>query len=114
MQCCALQIVLGIPVMASLPTLSEFSLIVDAFFGFSFHPPVREPFAEIIDAVTKSGIFVFSIDIPSGTVFFYAGLCSLYGFLGVVAGVGVVLHYGEHKVVDLAASNRNKYARLPP
>ncbi|KAL6730409.1 hypothetical protein Aduo_001387 [Ancylostoma duodenale] len=57
---------MGIPVVTSLPPLSEFSLIVDAFFGFSFHPPVREPFAEIIDAVTKSGIFVFSIDIPSG------------------------------------------------
>nr|CDJ93902.1 YjeF-related protein domain containing protein [Haemonchus contortus] len=57
---------MGIPVLSSLPTLSEFSLIVDAFFGFSFKPPVREPFAEIIEAVTKSGIFVFSIDIPSG------------------------------------------------
>ncbi|PIO75009.1 hypothetical protein TELCIR_02971 [Teladorsagia circumcincta] len=57
---------MGIPVLSSLPTLSEFSLIVDAFFGFSFKPPVREPFSDIIEAVTKSGIFVFSIDIPSG------------------------------------------------
>ncbi|KAK5979572.1 NAD(P)H-hydrate epimerase [Trichostrongylus colubriformis] len=57
---------MGIPVLSSLPTLSEFSLVVDAFFGFSFKPPVREPFSEIIEAVTKSGIFVFSIDIPSG------------------------------------------------
>ncbi|KAK6729749.1 hypothetical protein RB195_006665 [Necator americanus] len=55
-----------IPVMSSLPNLSDYSLVVDAFFGFSFRPPIREPFGEIIDAVTKSGIFVFSIDIPSG------------------------------------------------
>ncbi|VDM77363.1 unnamed protein product [Strongylus vulgaris] len=57
---------MGITVMEKLPTLSDFSLIVDAFFGFSFRPPLREPFGEIIDAVTKSGIFVFAIDIPSG------------------------------------------------
>uniref|UniRef100_A0A158P8J9 NAD(P)H-hydrate epimerase n=1 Tax=Angiostrongylus cantonensis TaxID=6313 RepID=A0A158P8J9_ANGCA len=57
---------MGIPVESSLPSLSEFSLVVDALFGFSFQPPVREPFGKIIEAVTQSGIFVFSIDIPSG------------------------------------------------
>ncbi|VDL72591.1 unnamed protein product [Nippostrongylus brasiliensis] len=57
---------MGIEVLPSLPELDDFSLIVDAFFGFSFKPPVREPFGEIIETVTKSGIFVFSIDIPSG------------------------------------------------
>ncbi|KAJ1371946.1 hypothetical protein KIN20_033993 [Parelaphostrongylus tenuis] len=57
---------MGIPVESSLPVLTNFSLVVDALFGFSFQPPVREPFGEIIEAVTKSGIFVFSIDIPSG------------------------------------------------
>ncbi|VDO62183.1 unnamed protein product [Heligmosomoides polygyrus] len=61
-----LSTVSGIQVLPTLPALSGFSLIVDAFFGFSFKPPVREPFGEIIEAVTKSGTFVFSIDIPSG------------------------------------------------
>ncbi|CAI2294411.1 unnamed protein product [Caenorhabditis sp. 36 PRJEB53466] len=56
-----------IPVASALPTdLNSFPLIVDALFGFSFRPPIREPFTQIIKTVRASGIHVFSIDIPSG------------------------------------------------
>ncbi|CAO4363383.1 unnamed protein product [Caenorhabditis nigoni] len=57
----------AIPVQPTLPTdLQSFPLIVDALFGFSFKPPAREPFTEILKTVRASGIHVFSIDIPSG------------------------------------------------
>ncbi|CAG9529688.1 unnamed protein product [Cercopithifilaria johnstoni] len=45
---------------------NKFTLVVDALFGFSFKPPLREPFDEIIEAVNKSSLPVVSIDIPSG------------------------------------------------
>ncbi|VDK79335.1 unnamed protein product [Litomosoides sigmodontis] len=45
---------------------NKFTFIVDALFGFSFKPPLREPFDEIIEAVNKSCLPVVSIDIPSG------------------------------------------------
>jgi len=44
----------------------SFNLIVDALFGFSFKPPVREPFIEILDKLKKVSIPVASIDIASG------------------------------------------------
>ncbi|CAD6184195.1 unnamed protein product [Caenorhabditis auriculariae] len=57
---------LDIPVTNNLPDLKNFTLIVDALFGFSFKPPVREPFDAIIGSILQSGLPVFSIDIPSG------------------------------------------------
>lgn len=47
----------------------SFNLIVDALFGFSFKPPVREPFVEVLDKLKKVTIPVASIDIPSGKRF---------------------------------------------
>ncbi|CAB3407666.1 unnamed protein product [Caenorhabditis bovis] len=56
-----------IPVNSNLPQdLKTFNLIVDALFGFSFVPPIRDPFNDIIKSVVDSGVRVFSIDIPSG------------------------------------------------
>ena len=53
--------------MTSLPdSLNEFSVIVDAVFGFSFKPPSRSPYTEILSKVATSGIPVASVDIPSG------------------------------------------------
>ncbi|CAJ0574484.1 unnamed protein product, partial [Mesorhabditis spiculigera] len=46
--------------------LDQYSFVVDAFFGFSFKPPVREPFDEMIRTIQHSGRPIFSIDIPSG------------------------------------------------
>lgn len=46
--------------------LPQFGLIVDALFGFSFKPPVRETFIPIINLLEKTTIPICSIDIPSG------------------------------------------------
>ena len=45
---------------------SEYDLIVDAIFGFSFHGEIREPFKNIIDKLKKLEDKVISVDIPSG------------------------------------------------
>lgn len=45
---------------------SEYGLIVDALFGFSFKPPVREAFIPIINLLENSDTPICSIDIPSG------------------------------------------------
>ena len=44
----------------------EYGVIVDALFGFSFKPPVRPSFAEIVERLTKTKVPVVSVDIPSG------------------------------------------------
>jgi NAD(P)H-hydrate epimerase len=49
---------------------TRFKVIVDAFFGFSFKPPIREPFGQILGQVVESKVPVFSIDIPSGKLSF--------------------------------------------
>lgn len=48
--------------------LQEYTIIIDALFGFSFKPPVREPFVRIIDMLKKTSTTtpICSIDIPSG------------------------------------------------
>ncbi|XP_031833266.1 NAD(P)HX epimerase [Nomia melanderi] len=46
--------------------LCQFGLIVDALFGFSFKPPVREAFIPIIHLLENTAIPICSIDIPSG------------------------------------------------
>ncbi|XP_037937006.1 NAD(P)H-hydrate epimerase [Teleopsis dalmanni] len=52
------------------PTLeqaeADYDLIVDALFGFSFKPPVREDFVPIISVLQDTKIPIASIDIPSG------------------------------------------------
>lgn len=45
---------------------SKFRLIADGLFGFSFKPPVREAFRDIMDLMLEGGVPVVSIDIPSG------------------------------------------------
>jgi NAD(P)H-hydrate epimerase len=58
---------MGIPYVEEIPSdLSKFSLIVDGIFGFSFRPPIREPFGLILKKLAQSNIPIFSIDIPSG------------------------------------------------
>ena len=36
---------------------SEYQLIVDAIFGFSFKPPVRPQFVPILEALAKVNLF---------------------------------------------------------
>ncbi|KZT27439.1 YjeF N-terminal domain-like protein [Neolentinus lepideus HHB14362 ss-1] len=46
--------------------LARSDVILDAIFGFSFKPPVRPPFDEALPLLTKSGLPIVSVDIPSG------------------------------------------------
>jgi NAD(P)H-hydrate epimerase len=39
--------------------------VVDALFGFSFRPPLREPFPRVIELMIEKDIPVTSVDIPS-------------------------------------------------
>lgn len=51
-------------------TLSrQFSLIVDAVFGFSFSGAIRSPFDTVIATMAAVTIPIVSIDIPSGKSF---------------------------------------------
>eukprot|EP00088_Acartia_fossae_P068915 TRINITY_DN8854_c0_g1_i12.p1 TRINITY_DN8854_c0_g1~~TRINITY_DN8854_c0_g1_i12.p1 ORF type:complete len:281 (-),score=33.71 TRINITY_DN8854_c0_g1_i12:886-1728(-) len=53
--------------MPSLATLDrDYSVIVDALFGFSFKPPVRENFLPVLAALSQTSTPLASIDIPSG------------------------------------------------
>ncbi|XP_061389404.1 NAD(P)H-hydrate epimerase [Musca vetustissima] len=45
---------------------NNYDLIVDALFGFSFKPPVRETFVPIINILQTTKLPIASIDIPSG------------------------------------------------
>lgn len=64
---------LGIPKISSLQELEEIistkstDHIVDALFGFSFKPPMRDPFDKVIDLLAKyqSEIPITAVDIPS-------------------------------------------------
>uniref|UniRef100_A0A914Z0U4 NAD(P)H-hydrate epimerase n=1 Tax=Panagrolaimus superbus TaxID=310955 RepID=A0A914Z0U4_9BILA len=58
---------MDIPYFESLPSnLKEFSFGVDAIFGFSFKPPIRDPFGDILKTLQQSKLPFFCIDIPSG------------------------------------------------
>lgn len=39
--------------------------VIDALFGFSFKPPIREPFPAVIELLTTTKVPVTSVDIPS-------------------------------------------------
>ena len=49
-----------------LSAIAEAEIIVDAIFGFSFKPPLREYEANVIDEINKSRSQVISADVPSG------------------------------------------------
>ena len=46
--------------------LDSFDLVIDALFGFSYKPPIREPYKTVISLFKKIENKVFSVDIPSG------------------------------------------------
>lgn len=46
--------------------LQEYDIIIDALLGFSFKPPVREPFVRIIGMLKSTTVPICSVDIPSG------------------------------------------------
>lgn len=61
---------MNIPVLQKLPNACvierEYGIIVDALFGFSFKPPVREDFRPVINIMKSTSVPVASVDIPSG------------------------------------------------
>jgi NAD(P)H-hydrate epimerase len=46
--------------------LSSSDVVLDAIFGFSFKPPVRPPFDEVLPLLAESKLPIVSVDIPSG------------------------------------------------
>lgn len=67
--CTALVVMSLIRVFGTVILLSfaGYDLIVDALFGFSFKPPVREMFVPVISMLKTTKTPVVSIDVPSGT-----------------------------------------------
>lgn len=57
---------LNIPFTDDFPNaLKETDHIVDAIFGFSFQPPIRDPFPSVITLLEETSIPVTSVDAPS-------------------------------------------------
>jgi len=46
--------------------LRSSDVVLDAIFGFSFKPPVRAPFDDVLPLLTESRLPIVSVDIPSG------------------------------------------------
>lgn len=48
--------------------ISNFQVIIDAIFGFSFDPKggIRSPFDKIIETINETSVPILSVDIPSG------------------------------------------------
>ncbi|KAL7418608.1 hypothetical protein Q5752_007066 [Cryptotrichosporon argae] len=61
---------LGLPVVAETrafeDALRDCDVVLDAIFGFSFHPPVRKPFDAVLRALAATPVPILSVDIPSG------------------------------------------------
>ncbi|XP_063621087.1 NAD(P)H-hydrate epimerase isoform X1 [Cydia splendana] len=60
----------NVQIVDNLPPVTElkqsYKVLVDALFGFSFKPPVREQLKPALDALINAGLPVCSVDIPSG------------------------------------------------
>lgn len=60
---------MDIPFLDACPdilTATKYRLIADGLFGFSFKPPVRETFKDVMALMVETDAPVVSIDIPSG------------------------------------------------
>ena len=60
----------SIPILDSLPSVEEISkeycLVLDCLFGFSYKPPIRKPFDDILKTLVSIKVPIVSLDIPSG------------------------------------------------
>ncbi|KAG9088239.1 hypothetical protein FS749_002335 [Ceratobasidium sp. UAMH 11750] len=63
-QCSNLHIPTSPELASNLSTSHD--VILDAIFGFSFHPPARAPFDSALRLIGESGLPIVSVDIPSG------------------------------------------------
>lgn len=60
---------MDIPFLDACPdelTVSKYRLIADGLFGFSFKPPVRETFKDVMNLMVETDVPIVSVDIPSG------------------------------------------------
>ncbi len=62
---------MGIPFLYYFPSdtsliRDSYNVIVDAIFGSSFKPPVKPEFAAILSQISRCGLPIASIDVPSG------------------------------------------------
>ncbi|KAL7064229.1 hypothetical protein AAHC03_04718 [Spirometra sp. Aus1] len=62
---------MGIPFLSYIPSdvkilESSYELIVDALFGFGFHPPLKGDFAEVAHQISTLKLPLICIDVPSG------------------------------------------------
>ncbi|TRY68640.1 hypothetical protein TCAL_08888 [Tigriopus californicus] len=61
---------MGLPFLEQTPSQvdmdGDFKLVVDALFGFSFQPPVRSNFVDLIARMSSTPVPIASVDIPSG------------------------------------------------
>lgn len=62
---------MGIPFLYYFPSdtsliRDSYNVIVDAIFGSSFKPPVSSEFTAILSQISRCGLPIASIDVPSG------------------------------------------------
>ena len=78
---CSLRFIQSVAIICLLlfVAVTGYDIIVDALFGFSFKPPVRESFVPVINMMKacKGHVPLVSIDVPSGMCLFM--LQSPYG-----------------------------------
>ena len=55
-----------IAVEPAMGDLSRYSVILDALFGFSFKPPIREPYDIVLKELAETQTPIACVDIPSG------------------------------------------------
>jgi len=64
---------MGLKFVEDSPSLKEmnedYDVVLDALFGFSFKPPIRENFVEVVKALSDTKTPVASVDVPSGKYF---------------------------------------------
>jgi NAD(P)H-hydrate epimerase len=57
----------GIEFLSECPeNANDYRLIADALFGFSFKPPIRETFSDIMELLYSTKAPICAVDIPSG------------------------------------------------
>lgn len=60
---------MGIEILDSCPdtvSVMSYQLIADALFGFSFKPPIRDTFLDVMNLMVETKVPIASVDIPSG------------------------------------------------
>lgn len=57
-----------IPVVQEIGSLKDYNLVVDAVFGFSYKPPLRDQFKGLLSQISRCGVPIVSVDIPSGWI----------------------------------------------